>query len=324
MMPSQKSATPTPLPASQEVDWEDLRYFRAIAETLNLTRAADRLRTTQSTVSKYLDRLELRLGAALATRSQAGVVLTDAGRILADHVATMDRTAAAATKAVSQRDRAAAGKVSIVCPDAMAVYILAPALAGFQRAFPSIRIEVRTKSDPNVAPDLSIQFRETKRMEDVAIPLGWLHYVAFASRGYLDLFNEPTALTDAFQHKIVVHLDHLEQMERWKEKVRPLQEMLDPALTTDSGMFYARAVLNGAGVAAMPTYFARYEPDLVMVNTGEYACLRFWLVFDRENGERARVREVIELIKGLFELRRNPWFREELIAPSEFDAMLAR
>lgn len=323
-MPSQKAAAPLPPAASQEIDWEDLRYFRAIAETLNLTRAADRLRTTQSTVSKYLDRLEQRLGTVLATRSQAGVVLTDAGRILADHVATMDRTAAAATQAVSQRDRAAAGKVSIVCPDAMATYILAPALAGFQRAFPSIRIEVRTKADPNVAPDLSIQFKETKRMEDVAIPLGWLHYVAFASRGYLDLFNEPAALTDAFQHKVVIHLDHLEQMERWRAKVKPLQEMLDPVLTTDSGMFYARSVLNGAGVAAMPTYFARHEPDLVMLDTGEYACVRFWLVFDRENGERARVREVIEWIKGVFEPRQNPWFREELIEPGEFESMLAR
>jgi DNA-binding transcriptional LysR family regulator len=83
-------------------------------------------------------------------------------------------------------------------------------------------------------------------------------------------------------------------------------------------------VLAGAGVAAMPTYFAHHEPDLVMVNTGEYACLRFWLVFDRENGERARVREVIQWIKGLFEARRNPWFREELIEPAAFQAMLAR
>jgi len=324
MMPSPKFESAPGLPASQEVDWEDLRYFRVIAETLNLTRAADRLHTTQSTVSKYLDRLEQRLGAALATRSQAGIVLTEAGRTLADHVATMDRAASAGTQAVSQRDRAAAGKVSIVCPDAMSTYIFAPALVGFQRAFPSIRIEMRTRPEPNVTPDLSIQFRETKRMEDVAIPLGWLHYIAFASRGYLDLFNEPEELTDAFQHKVVIHTDHLEQIERWREKVKPLQEMLDPVLTTDSGMFYARAVINGAGVAAMPTYFAHFEPELVPVNTGEYAALRFWLVFDRENGERARVREVIEWIKGLFEPRRNPWFREELIHPSEFATMLQR
>lgn len=323
-MTSRKLPDRTQLPVSQEIDWEDLRYFRAVAETLNLTRAADRLRTTQSTVSKHLDRLEQRLGVALATRSPAGVVLTEAGRTLGEYAAAMDRTAYAAVQELSQRDRAAAGKVSIVCPDTMATYILAPALAGFQRAFPSIRLEVRSRPDPNAPADLTIQFRETKRMEDVAILLGWQHYLAFASRGYLDLFGEPNEMTDAFQHKVAIHLDHLEQLERWKDKVKPLQDLIDPVVTTDSGNFYVQSVLDGVGVAAMPTYFSHFAPELVMVNTGEFASARFWLVFDRENGERARVREVILWLKGLFELKRNPWFREELILPEEFGALLER
>ena len=324
MMPIPKSSSPPPTPPPAEPDWADLCFFLAVAETGSLTKAAQRLRTTQPTVSKHLDDLEQRLGVTLVTRSLSGVTLTDAGRLAASHAATISRSVRALTQSVSQRDRAPAGTVSIVCPDAMATYVLAPALSGFQRAFPGIKLVVRNKPDPNAPADLTIQFRETKRMDDVAIALGWLHYAGFASKPYLDLYPAPTSLTDAFQHKVLVYADYMEQTERWGEKVKSLSDMVDPVMTTDCGMFLVRAVTSGAGVAALPTYVARFEPELVMLSTDEMARLRFWLVFDRENGERTRMREAIEWIKGVFNPKLNPWFSEEFIVPEDFAAILAR
>lgn len=307
-----------------EPDWSDLHLFLAIAETGSLTKAAQRLNTTQPTVSKRLDELEAKLGVMLVVRSLSGVSLTDEGRIVADNAASMSRLVRQVTQSVSMRDRAAAGKVTLACPDALATYVLAPALAGFQRAFPNIRLEVRTRNEGPTPADLSIQFQETKRMDDVAVSLGWQHYAAFASKDYLDLYQTPIALTDAFQHKMLVHLDHREQLERWAEKVQALQSMLDPAMTTDGGVFMVRSATSGAGVAALPTYVAHHEPALVMVGAGEYARARFWVVFDRENGERARVRETLQWIKDIFAPRKNPWFWEEFIAPDAFAEILSR
>lgn len=307
---------------ASDPEWNDLAVFLVIAETGSLTKAAERLKTTQPTVSKRLDSLEERLGATLAIRTLSGVTLTSEGVVVADHAASMSRLVRQITTSVSMRDRAVEGKVSIVCPDALAVYVLAPALADFQRAFPGISIELRARRDQNEEPDISIQFVETKRMDDVAIPLGWQHYATFAAQSYLDLYDAPHALTDAFQHRVIMHLDHVHQSERWTDKARALQDMLDPAGTTDSGVFMVRAVCEGAGVAALPTYIAHHEPRLIMLGSGEYARARFWLVFDRAKGEAARVRQAIDWLKGVFESKRNPWFWEEFVEPKDFTRLL--
>ena len=53
-----------------------LRYFDAIAETLNFTRAAERLHVTQSTLSHQIKQLEEEIGVALFDRIGKRVSLT--------------------------------------------------------------------------------------------------------------------------------------------------------------------------------------------------------------------------------------------------------
>lgn len=66
-----------------DVDTRALRYFVAIAEEGNLTRAAERLFVSQPALTKQLKQLESQLGVQLFTRSSSGMSLTDAGRALA-------------------------------------------------------------------------------------------------------------------------------------------------------------------------------------------------------------------------------------------------
>lgn len=63
-----------------------LRYFDAVAETLNFTRAAERLHVTQSTLSHQIKQLEEELGMPLFDRSAKPVRMTEAGEILRSHM----------------------------------------------------------------------------------------------------------------------------------------------------------------------------------------------------------------------------------------------
>jgi LysR family transcriptional regulator, cyn operon transcriptional activator len=63
-----------------------LRYFDAVAETRNFTRAAERLHVTQSTLSHQIKQLEEELGTALFDRSGKHVRMTEAGEILRSHM----------------------------------------------------------------------------------------------------------------------------------------------------------------------------------------------------------------------------------------------
>ena len=64
------------------MNFQRLRYFVTVAEELNFSRAAERLRMGQPPFSYQIKRLEEELGAQLFHRAKRSVRLTDAGRLL--------------------------------------------------------------------------------------------------------------------------------------------------------------------------------------------------------------------------------------------------
>jgi LysR family transcriptional regulator, transcriptional activator of nhaA len=75
-----------------QLNYHHLRYFWAIAQEQNLTRAAKRLHVSQSALSIQLRQLEERLGHDLFDREGRRLVLTEAGRITLDHAQRIFRT----------------------------------------------------------------------------------------------------------------------------------------------------------------------------------------------------------------------------------------
>jgi DNA-binding transcriptional LysR family regulator len=129
------------------MELRDLKYFLACVELGSLTGAARRLHAAQPTLSHALARLEAELGVRLLDRRpRAPVTPTEAGLVTARRA----REALAALAALEDDLRALEGRVGgaleVAAIQSLSATLLPPLLARFTRAYPDVRLGVRTLS----------------------------------------------------------------------------------------------------------------------------------------------------------------------------------
>ncbi len=123
-----------------------LRYFTAVAETENVSRAALKLHVSQPALSRQIRDLEDELGFLLLERSAKAVRLTDAGRtFLKEARAVLQRAeeAVSAARAVATGGR---GELQVGYAPSPTARILPPALRNFQARSPKVRVRLHDLS----------------------------------------------------------------------------------------------------------------------------------------------------------------------------------
>jgi DNA-binding transcriptional LysR family regulator len=120
-----------------------LRYFLAVAEELNFTRAAKRLNIAQPPLTQQIKALEAEIGVTLFDRTGYRVELTDAGRSFVPQVA---RILADVRNAVLVAQRAAAGEVGHVrvgfTESASFNPLVTAAFRNFRVAYPEVELSL--------------------------------------------------------------------------------------------------------------------------------------------------------------------------------------
>ncbi len=126
------------------MEMSQLRSFRMVAETLNFTRAGERLHLTQAAVSHQIKALERELGEPLFIRAKRGVILSQAGKIALEYAERILDDAEALREQVSGRERSLAGRVRAAAATQAFVHLFAGLFESFMRAHPSIELSFRT------------------------------------------------------------------------------------------------------------------------------------------------------------------------------------
>jgi len=120
-----------------------LRYFAAVADTLNFGRAAAQLHISQPPLSRQIQALERELGTPLFTRGAQGVRMTAAGRALAPEARRLLRDAAALVDGARHLAAGGAGSLRIGFITPAAYNVLPRVLPQFRRRRPGIRLELQ-------------------------------------------------------------------------------------------------------------------------------------------------------------------------------------
>jgi LysR family cyn operon transcriptional activator len=123
-----------------------LRYFDAVAETLNFTRAAERLHVTQSTLSHQIKQLEDELGTTLFDRSAKRVRLTEAGEILRSHMTPALEQIDLGLKALRSPGEAITGSIRLGTTPSFNTQMVPQCVATLLKSYPGIEVTVEELS----------------------------------------------------------------------------------------------------------------------------------------------------------------------------------
>src|SRR6266542_4145188 len=117
-----------------------LRYFLAVGEALNFTKAAAQLRVAQPALSRQVQDLEDEIGVDLMKRSPRGVTLTAEGKLFLDEVRELLKRADESVEKVRALARGEYGELHVGYAPSPTVEILPPALTAFQKAVPGVKL----------------------------------------------------------------------------------------------------------------------------------------------------------------------------------------
>jgi DNA-binding transcriptional LysR family regulator len=132
-----------------------LRYFVAVAETLNFRRAAERLHISQPPLTTQLRQLEEEIGAKLLERDSHHVALTVAGGVFLRSCRQLLHQADAAAQAARRAARGEAGRLAIGFLASLAHGIVPTLLRDYRRRFPNVELTLAEMDTSQQVEELS-------------------------------------------------------------------------------------------------------------------------------------------------------------------------
>lgn len=129
------------------IDWDDVRYFLAVARAGSVRAAGERLGVNHSTVLRRIAQLEERLGAQMFEKLPSGYRLTAAGEEVLDLARQMEASSHLLETRVFGRDQSARGLLRVTLPPFLATHLLMPDLADFARLHPDIEMEISSTGE---------------------------------------------------------------------------------------------------------------------------------------------------------------------------------
>src|SRR5437016_5589345 len=129
------------------IDWDDVRYFLAVARGGSVRAAAERLGVNHATVLRRIAQLEERLGVHMFEKLPSGYRLTAAGEEVRELANQMEASSHQLETRVFGRDQSVRGLLRVTLAPPLATHLLMPDFADFARLHPDIEMEILSSGE---------------------------------------------------------------------------------------------------------------------------------------------------------------------------------
>ena len=325
MHPVAERAVPSPEQAAQALralpDWEGARLFLEIVRRGSFRAAADYLHLSVNALRRRFTMFEEQLGMILLTRHTDGIRLTSEGELVLPAAERMEAASFDFARAWGQASQLS-GEVRLAITEGLGTFWIAPRLVEFQRAHPSLLIDMRCAMAPvdvlRLEADIAIQILRPEAKDLRMVKLGRMHAMPFASKDYVATYGSPCTREELQNHRIVLQrADQVTSDENFKLLFgnQPQQGIVTVRSNVSSA--HLSAIAHGAGIGWLPTYAPEITSNLVPVDLPFVVSSDIWLTYHPDGNKIQRVRRLIDWTIDAFSPKTFPWFRDDFVHPRD-------
>jgi len=285
------------------MDWEDVRFFAALARHGSLSATARALQVNHATVARRIAALEQTLRIKLFKRQPGGYELTAAGHKALEAADGMESAATALSRL--EPEQTLTGLVRITATPSFAETFLIPRLGLFHREHPQLDLEIMAERRPlslkRYQSDIALRFGRPEHGELLARRVANLAYRFYATPAWRDrLKNGAVPRFVGFD----------EAGAEFAEALWLARQFGNPSLAlrcnNQTGQIVAARA--GFGIAMLPHFLAAGDPSLVEVQLPKAPLIReLWLLTRSERQVSPRIRVVSDFLVELIR-RERPLF----------------
>jgi DNA-binding transcriptional LysR family regulator len=287
--------------------WDDVRFFLAVARTGSLSSAARSLSVGHVTVGRRIALLEKRLGVTLLSRTPNGFATTSTGQAILRQCAAMENAALDLERVAAGRDSLVTGSVRVTTTEALAHQVLAPAIAGLRHTHRDLQIDlvvgVRSLDIARRNADLAVRFARPAAPQLVCRKLGEVGFSLYASPGYLAKLGVPKRGQGLGGFDLITFTGAPAATSPFF-----MGESLEGARVAarcDNPLIQLKTAGNGVGIAELACFLGDPSTDVVRVWPQEPPALRTaWLIVHQDLRRSARIRVISAAISDVFRRQR--------------------
>ncbi len=255
------------------LDWDKLKTFHAAADTGSLTAAANRLRISQSAVSRQISALEYQIGTPLFRRHARGLTMTEQGRVLFKAAKEMSAQIALAQSSVLDITGKPQGVLRVSTPISLGSNWLISLLPEFMKQYPLIKIQLLLEDEEHdlsvMDIDCALRPWPSTQGDVIERKLGTISQSLYASNNYLAKRGAPKDVHDLDNHDIVAFGSLVPgrlNSANWALKIgRPDDNPRTPVLSVNNLHGIMRAAEADLGIVGIPDYMVALSRRLVRV-----------------------------------------------------------
>lgn len=281
------------------MNWDDVKYFLAVARAGQMLGAANRLGTSQAKLGRRITSLEEALKQKLFERSTTGCKLTAEGYALLDRAEKIEAEFMQIQAAQQGGEEVLSGTVRIGTPDGFGISFLSSRIHLLAERYPQLKIQL---------VPVPQRFSLSQREADIAIMVGrplkgrlrvrkLTDYTLglYASKQYLDMHGIPEQLSDLKHHQLIGYVEDLLFSQQLNYNQVYLSDWLSN-IEVSSAIAQQQMVRSHGGIGVLHDFSVYNDDSLVALFPDKKIQRSYWTVRHESMKDMRKVTVVADFL----------------------------